>query len=72
MNRRKKKKHPTPQHTPHTQHTRTIPGGQRVCIDRITCPHCKRSGVAYAFARFHFNNCELYGLTQSLKEVEND
>lgn len=52
-----------------SQHTRKIPGGQEVCIDRIKCPHCLRTGVAYAFARFHFNNCKLYGLQSSLESA---
>lgn len=38
---------------------RQIPGGQLVNIKRVTCPHCHRTGAAYAFARFHFSNCKL-------------
>jgi len=39
--------------------TRTLPDGTEVCIDIVTCPHCHRSGVAYAFCRHHFGNCKV-------------
>lgn len=54
---------------------RKIPGGQKVCTNVVVCPHCKRSGQAYAFARHHFSNCKERkdGLLQSLKrELLND
>ena len=61
---------PDPRHDP--RHMRQIPNGQWVCIDRIVCPHCGCSGVANVLARYHFNNCLLWGLQQALRDVEDD
>lgn len=56
----------------HKQQKRWVgPIGQEVNVCVVTCPHCGRSGVAYAFSRHHFSKCkEAPSLKQFLRDAE--